>query len=103
MFGKLLKAFGFQTDEEEAKWGRWSTASLHWKSIGAREYQGDWTALAEYWNKVYLEVIEDPSSHPNFTPADAYLGRHTAIIERRKKIKKLTIQNRRLNHQSKAA
>ena len=30
-------------------------------------------------------------------------GRHTAIIERREKIKKLTIQNRRLNHQRKAA
>ena len=27
----------------------------------------------------------------NVTPADAYFGRHTAIIERRKKIKKLTI------------
>ena len=39
----------------------------------------------------------------NVTPADAYLGRHTAIIERRQKIKKLTIQNRRLNHQRHAA
>ena len=28
---------------------------------------------------------------------------HTAIIETREKIKKLTIQNRRLNHQRKAA
>ena len=39
----------------------------------------------------------------NVTPADAYFGRDTAIIERRKKIKKLTIQNRRLNHQRQAA
>ena len=39
----------------------------------------------------------------NITPADTYFGRDTAIIERRKKIKKLTIQNRRLNHQRKAA
>jgi transposase-like protein len=39
----------------------------------------------------------------NVTPADAYFGRHTAIIERRKKIKKLTIQNRRLKHQRQAA
>ena len=39
----------------------------------------------------------------NVTPADAYLGRHTAIIESRQKIKKLTIQNRRLNHQRHAA
>ena len=35
--------------------------------------------------------------------ADAYYGRATAISERRKKIKKLTIQKRRLNHQRQAA
>ena len=39
----------------------------------------------------------------NVTPADVYLGRHTAIIERRKKIKKLTIQKRRLFHRTQAA
>jgi transposase InsO family protein len=39
----------------------------------------------------------------NVTPADTYFGRDTAIIERRKKIKKLTIQNRRLNHQRQTA
>ena len=38
----------------------------------------------------------------NVTPADAYFGRDTAIIERRQKIKKLTIQNRRLKHQRQA-
>ncbi|MBT7612216.1 MAG: IS3 family transposase, partial [Rhodospirillaceae bacterium] len=39
----------------------------------------------------------------NVTPSDAYFGRHTAIIEKREKIKKLTIQSRRLNHQQQAA
>ena len=39
----------------------------------------------------------------NVTPADVYFGRHTAIIEGRKTIKKLTLQNRRLLHQQKAA
>ena len=39
----------------------------------------------------------------NVTPADAYFGRHTEIMERRRKIKKQTIQNRRLNHQRQAA
>ena len=39
----------------------------------------------------------------NVTPADVYFGRGTAIIERRKKIKKLTIQKRRLSHQKQAA
>ena len=45
-----------------------------------------------YNNQRYHESIG------NVTPADAYFGRHTAIIEKRKKIKKLTTQNRRLNH-----
>jgi transposase InsO family protein len=39
----------------------------------------------------------------NLTPADVYFGRDRAIIERREKIKKLTIQSRRLLHQQKAA
>ncbi len=39
----------------------------------------------------------------NVTPADVYFGRHTAIIERRRKIKNMTIQNRRLLHQQQAA
>ena len=39
----------------------------------------------------------------NLTPADVYFGRDRAIIERREKIKKLTIQNRRLMHQQHAA
>ncbi len=50
-----------------------------------------------YNNQRYHESIG------NVTPADAYFGRHTAIIERREKIKKLTIQNRRLYHQRQAA
>ncbi len=35
----------------------------------------------------------------NLTPADVYYGRRTAILERRAKIKKQTIQHRRLCHQ----
>ena len=50
-----------------------------------------------YNNQRYHESIG------NVTPDDAYFGRHTAIIEKRKKIKKPTTQNRRLNHQSQAA
>ena len=50
-----------------------------------------------YNNQRYHESIG------NVTPADAYFGRHTAIIEKRKRIKKLTTQNRRLNHQRQAA
>jgi len=39
----------------------------------------------------------------NLTPADVYFGRGPAILAEREKIKKLTIQNRRLNHQRQAA
>ncbi len=50
-----------------------------------------------YNNRRYHESLA------NVTPADAYFGRDTAIIERRNRIKKLTIQHRRLNHQQQAA
>ena len=50
-----------------------------------------------YNNHRYHESIN------NVTPADAYFGRDTAIIERRARIKKQTIQKRRLFHQQQAA
>ena len=60
--------------------------------------------------KAQIEAFVDHYNHHryhesinNLTPADVYFGRDTAIIERRKKIKKLTIQKRRLSHQQKAA
>jgi putative transposase len=39
----------------------------------------------------------------NLTPADVYFGRGQSILEAREKIKKLTIQNRRLSHHGQAA
>jgi putative transposase len=39
----------------------------------------------------------------NLTPADVYFDRHQAVIERRKRIKEITIRNRRLSHHSQAA
>ena len=39
----------------------------------------------------------------NLTPADVYFGRDQTIIERRRKIKELTIQKRRLDHRRQAA
>jgi transposase InsO family protein len=39
----------------------------------------------------------------NLTPADVYFGRDQAVIERRKRIKEMTIRNRRLHHDSQAA
>jgi putative transposase len=39
----------------------------------------------------------------NLTPADVYFGRDKAIIERRKRIKEMTIRSRRMRHNSQAA
>ena len=39
----------------------------------------------------------------NITPAAAFFGRDTAIIQRRRKIKELTVQTRCPKHQRKAA
>ncbi len=55
-------------------------------------------AFVDYYNNErYHESLN------NVTPADVYFGRDKAIIRERKKIKKLTIQQRRLQHQKQAA
>ena len=72
------------------------TARTIWALLAHdRAYQANF--VDHYNNQRYHESIS------NVTPADAYFGRHTAIIEKRKRIKKLTTQNRRLNHQRQAA
>ena len=55
-------------------------------------------AFVDYYNNErYHESLN------NVTPADVYFGRDKAIIRQREKIKKLIIQNRRLQHQKQAA
>jgi Transposase and inactivated derivatives len=55
-------------------------------------------AIVEYYNNHrYHESLG------NVTPADVYFGRDKDIIREREKIKKQTIQNRRLQHQKQAA
>jgi len=55
-------------------------------------------AFVEYYNNErYHESLN------NVTPADVYFGRDKSIIRERKKIKQLTIQKRRLQHQKQAA
>jgi transposase InsO family protein/transposase-like protein len=55
---------------------------------------------------VFVENYNNKRLHEslnNLTPADVYFGRGQAILEERERIKNLTIQNRRLQHQLKAA
>lgn len=55
-------------------------------------------AFVEYYNNQrYHESLN------NVTPADVYFGRDKAILREREKIKKQTIQQRRLQHQKQAA
>ena len=55
-------------------------------------------AFIEHYNhRRYHEILE------NVTPADAYFGRATAIIQRRERIKRQTIEYRRLQHRKHAA
>jgi putative transposase len=53
--------------------------------------------IDHYNNHRYHESIG------NLTPADVYFGRGETILAERRRIKHKTIQNRRLNHHSKAA
>ena len=55
------------------------------------------TFVVHYNHHRYHESIA------NLTPADVYFGREHAIINRRRKIKELIIQKRRLAHQKQAA
>ena len=55
-------------------------------------------AFVDYYNnRRYHESLN------NVTPADVYFGREKAILRERKRIKKQTIQQRRLKHQKQAA
>jgi putative transposase len=63
-----------------------------------RELEAEIAAFVESYNHRRLH-----ESLNNLTPADVYFGRGPAILEERERIKKLTIQNRRLQHQLKAA
>jgi len=55
------------------------------------------TFVADYNNCRYHESID------NLTPADVYFGRSQTILRERERIKRQTIQTRRLIHRRKAA
>ena len=53
--------------------------------------------VADYNHRRYHESID------NLTPADVYFGRRSTILVERERIKRHTIQNRRLQYQLSAA
>ena len=55
------------------------------------------TFVTDYNNRRYHESID------NLTPADVYFGRGQTILLERERIKRKTIQTRRLIHRSQAA
>jgi putative transposase len=63
-----------------------------------RELEEQISAFVESYNNKRLH-----ESLNNLTPADVYFGRGQAILKEREKIKKITMQNCRLQHQLKAA
>ncbi len=54
-------------------------------------------------NQAYYNNQRCHESLNNVTPADVYFGRDKVILREREKIKKLTIRQRRLQHQKQAA
>lgn len=55
-------------------------------------------AFVEHYNdRRYHESLD------NLTPADVYFGRGSKILRERERIKRITIENRRLQHQMSAA
>jgi putative transposase len=57
-----------------------------------------------------IEAFVDHDNHQrhqeslnNVTPADVYFGRHEAILKQRERIKRKTLEARRLHHSQRAA
>ena len=64
---------------------------------GARPKLTTWTVTAHYNHLRYHESID------NLTPADVYFGRGQTILLERERIKRKTIEHRRLLHKTHAA
>jgi putative transposase len=59
---------------------------------------GDLEAFVDHYNhQCYYESIN------NVTPADVYFGRDKAILQQRERIKRKTLEMRRLHHRQRAA
>ena len=91
-----------------------STTNVNWASTICHQTMKNRVLLENYYLPgdlerqigTFVEYYNNQRYHEslgNVTPADVYFGRDKAIIREREKIKKLTIQNRRLQYQKQAA
>jgi putative transposase len=75
-----------------------ATQILRSKLSGACDLEQQIEAFVEHYNhQRYHESLN------NVTPADAYFGRAQSIIQQRERIKRQTIEYRRLQHRKLAA
>ena len=69
-----------------------------WHQTLPGDLEGQIEAFVEHYNhQRYHESLDD------VTPADAYFGRASVIIKQRERIKRQTIEHRRLQHRKLAA
>jgi len=75
------------------------------RAFGVGDIEGHRTFVANLSRIKELEVLDQRyhESLNNVTPADAYFGRAPAIIQQRERIKRQTIEYRRLQHRKLAA
>jgi putative transposase len=65
--------------------------------LTSKTRERDKASSIHYNHRRYHESLD------NLTPADVYFGRRQTILLERERIKRATIQNRRLQHQLNAA
>ena len=86
----------------QGKIERWHQTMKNWVLLENYFLPGDLERLIGAFVK-YCNNQRYHESLNNVTPADVYFGRDKAILRERKRIKKQTIQQRRLQHQKQAA
>src|ERR1700685_382957 len=110
-FGELVADVSWLNQFDDVIFGH-GISLLQWRSGGVKHphdmppfrflpsptFGDSSNAFVEYYNHVrYHESID------NLRPADVYFGRADTILAERRRIKRATIANRRLQHQLQAA
>lgn len=76
---------------------QYANGSLNWLWTSPSYHRGNWPRASPIRQTTLCRNLS------NLTPADVYFGRGPTILLERERIKRNTIQKRRLQHQKKAA